>query len=282
MKIQRNKSLLLNYIFIFCLFILFLNDHFLKYEFSNLLTGKLSDVTGIIILPLLLTYIFPRLKLHSIWMSAVLFIFWKSGYSEGLIRFYNQYALIPITRVVDYSDVWVLLLLPVPHLIIRRINQWESIRIKKIHPAFVLLPAIFTLMATSPPPSFYYTRSNGNFNCAKCSFTVDYTQNEIIQKLRKENIVFDTIYPISKRALERIPGFEKNDIHFYTLNQLIIDQDTLRNLNFSMLSLKNGRTKVYFNGMNVKEDISTYKLKRKARKYYNKILFTEIKESLKK
>ncbi|MBK1895132.1 hypothetical protein [Chryseobacterium paridis] len=281
MKVNRNKYLLLNYIFLVCLLTLFLNDHFFKHEFSNFLTGKLSDITGIIILPLLLTYIFPKLKTHSVWMSAVLFIFWKSGYSEGAISLYNQYALIPITRVIDYSDLFVLLLLPIPYYIVQKIEGWRSIKIMRLHPLFVFIPSLFTLMATSPPPSFSYTVSRGNLQCGKCSFRVDYSQEEIVQKLKKNDIVFDTIFPISEKVLNKYPFFRKDDIHFYKIRRLIIDQDTLRNLDFAMRSIDDNKTIFYFNGMQVNKDVSSYKLMRKARKYYRKIIFTELKSSLK-
>ncbi|ASK32834.1 hypothetical protein CEY12_19530 [Chryseobacterium sp. T16E-39] len=281
MKVNRNKYLLLNYVFVVCLFILFLNDHFFKYEFSNFLTGKLSDIVGIIILPLLLTYIFPKLKVHSLWVSALLFLFWKSSYSEGFINLYNQYALIPITRVIDYSDLVVFLLLPIPYYIIKNVENWNSIKVMHFHPLFVFIPSLFTLMATSPPPSFNYTRTKGNLHCFKCNITVNYSQEEIVRKLRNNNIVFDTIFPMNEKVLERNPYFRKNNIYFYKINQLVIDQDTLRNLDFAMRSIDRNKTKFYFNGMQVNENVSTAKLMRKARKHYRKMIFKELKTSLK-
>lgn len=281
MKVHRNKYLLLNYVFVVCLFILFLNDHFFKYEFSNFLTGKLSDIVGIIILPLLLTYIFPRLKVHSVWISAILFTFWKSGYSEGLISLYNQYALIPITRVIDYSDLFVLLFLPISYHIIQKIGGWDSIKIMHLHPLFVCIPSLFALMATSPPPSFNYTLTNGNLYCFKCHITVNYSQEEIVRKLRNNNIVFDTIFPMNEKVLERNPYLRKDNIYFYKIKRLIIDQDTLRNLDFAMRSIDTHKTNFYFNGMQVNEDVSTIKLMRKVRKHYRKMIFEELKTSLK-
>lgn len=75
MKTTRNKYYLLNFVFLFCLVILLLNDHFFKYQFANALTGKLSDVVGIILLPLLLAFVFPRLKQQAVWISGLLFVF---------------------------------------------------------------------------------------------------------------------------------------------------------------------------------------------------------------
>ena len=101
METNRNKYYLLNYVYLVCLLTLLLNDHYLKHEFSNWLTGKLSDVVGIIILPLLFAFTFPKLKRHSPWISAILFAFWKSPFSQTLIDLYNQIAFIQTSRTVD-------------------------------------------------------------------------------------------------------------------------------------------------------------------------------------
>lgn len=53
----RNKHLLLNWVFLPCLLVLALNDHFLKYGYPGWLTGKLSDFAGLLIFPLFLAYL---------------------------------------------------------------------------------------------------------------------------------------------------------------------------------------------------------------------------------
>lgn len=280
METTRNKYYLLNYVFVCCLLTLLLNDHYLKHEYSNWLTGKLSDVVGIIILPLLLAFCFPRLKQHSVWVSAVLFAFWKSPLSQAPIDLYNQIAFIQTSRTVDFTDLYVLLLLPIPHFIINKIDNLNFIKIHGVSALTVLLPTVLTLMATSPPPSHYYTRTEGNLACYKCNITVNYNQDEILEKLKKVDIVFDSIAPIDSFALRRVPSLIKENAHVYRLNQLVIDKDTLRNLDFTMRTVKDGKTKIYFNGMQVSDDISTTKLEIKLRNYYKKLLFKELKNML--
>jgi len=282
MKTERNKYLILNYIFIICLVVLFVNDHFLKVQFSNGLTGKLSDIVGIVILPLLLTYIFPKLKTKSIWISALLFTFWKSPYSQSLIDFYNQLTFIQITRVVDYSDLFVLFLLPVPYFLMHTIKEWNTVKIKNIQPFLVLFPTVLVLMSTSPPPSFYYTYSDGNFRCNKCNITVKHTQEEVIEKLRQANMVFDSIYPMSEFTHQRIPGLRSQDIHFYKINTIVIGQDTLRNLDFSMRSISDTKTTIHFNGMDINRTTSHDQLYRKIKKYYKSLILGRISDPLKK
>lgn len=280
MTTSRNKYYVLNFAFLFCLLILLLNDHYLKYEFTSWITGKLSDIVGIIILPLVFAFVFPRLKGYAALISAILFTFWKSPLSQDLIYMYNRLSFIQTSRIIDYTDLYVLLLLSLPHFIIKKIDTLDFLKIKKANPMLVLFPTILSLMATSPPPSYYYTRTKGNLACYKCNITVDYNQDEIVDKLQKLNIVFDSIASIDTFALERVPSLKNENTHVYRLNQLVIDKDTLRNLDFTMRTIKKGKTKLYFNGMQVSENISTLKLEIKLRNYYKKILFKELKNML--
>lgn len=282
MKTTRNKHYLLNFVFLFCLLALLFNDHYLKHELSNWFTGKLSDITGIVVLPLLLAFLFPKLKQRAVWVSAVLFAFWKSPFSQGAIDFYNQFAFMQTSRVVDFTDLYVLIFLPIPFFVIKKIGALNFLKIHKVNSLVMLLPTVLTLMATSPPPSYYYTRTEGNLTCYTCNITVHYNQNEIVEKLRKLDIVFDSIAPIEPYAIESVPSLKNEDVHVYRLNQLIFEKDTLRNLDFTMRTVKNGKTKIYFNGMQVSEDISTPKLENKLRKYYKHLLFKELKNMLKK
>ena len=259
---------------------LLLNDHYLKYAFSNWLTGKLSDIVGIIMLPLLLAFIFPKLKQHSAWISALLFALWKSHFSQTPIDLYNQIAFIQTSRTVDFTDLYVMLLLPIPQFIIYRIDSLNFIKIQKINTLFIFLPTVMSLMATSPPPSHYYTRTEGNLACYKCNIIVNYNQDEIVEKLKNVEIVFDSIAPIDSFALERVPSLKMENTNIYRLNQLVIDKDTLRNLDFTMRTVKDGKTKIYFNGMQVSDDISTMKLEIKLRNYYKKLLFKKLKNVL--
>jgi len=251
MKSTRNKYLILNYIFLFCIVVLFLNDHVFKYAYANWLTGKLSDITGIIILPLLLSYFFPGLRYFSILISGMLFAFWKSGFSQSCLDLYNEFSPIQTSRIIDYSDLFVLIFLFIPYFIIKKIEKLNNIKINLKSPALFLIPTFFVLVATSPPPDHYFTRSDGNLKCYRCSTTVDYTQDEIVEKLSNAGIVFDSVIPLDTSEVYLYPRLKKLNINFYKLNMLIIDEDTLRNIDFSMVPIKKGKTRIYFNGMQV-------------------------------
>jgi predicted MPP superfamily phosphohydrolase len=243
MKAHRNKYYILNYVFIICVLILLFNDHYFKFIYSNWVTGKFSDIVGIIILPLLISYIFPRLQDLAILVSAITFIFWKSPLSQNLIDLYNDLSVLQTSRVVDYTDLFVLIFLPFPYYIIKKIDNLNWIKIHKANPVVILLPTFFSLMATSPPPSYYYTKTDGNLKCYKCNFIVGYNQDEIVEKLKKLDIVFDSIAPIDSIALKRVPDLKNENAHVYRLNSLVIDKDTLRNLDFTMRTVKKGKLK---------------------------------------
>lgn len=275
----RNKYLLCNYIFIFSVLTLLINDHFLKFTFSNWWTGKLSDIAGIVILPLLVAFLFPRLKYAAAWISGILFIFWKSPLSGSMIELYNKYSFIQTSRIIDYSDLLVLVLLPFTHMIITRIDQWHMLKIEKLHPSLLLAPTMILLMATSPPSDYYYNRTDGNLRCYNCTFTVDYSQEEIVEKLKKDNIILDSDTTKSPGATQR-PHIA--NLHYYTINELVIDTDTLKKIDFTMYALDGGKTKIYFTGLQVSEDVSDWKLAEKLRKYYKKLLFKDLNSKLEK
>jgi hypothetical protein len=133
------------------------------------------------------------MRFHVVWISALLFIFWKSPFSEGLIDAYNQVAPMQITRVVDYTDLVVLLMLPIPYYLMRYIDRLKVTAINRIHPVFVLFPVMIAFMATQPPRYYYYTRSQGNLKCFNCYVTLRYNQDELVTRLKEHGIVFDSI-----------------------------------------------------------------------------------------
>jgi hypothetical protein len=231
-------------------------------------------------LPLLLAYLFPRIQNRATFLAAFLFLFWKSPSSQALIDLYNQYSIISISRVVDYSDLLVLAILPLPHYLITNMHRIDRLRIQSI-PTFVIsIPAMLALMATSPPANFYYTRSNGNLTCYRCHTTVNYDQDEIVKKLRAHGIAFDSVSTLPPYALAQFRKLRKQDIHLYRINTLVLGKDTLRNLELGMRTIRGRKTKVYFNGMQVRENITNEDLEKKLKRYYRKLLFDELRGRL--
>ncbi len=120
MTMSRTRSVfILNYIFLAGLLLLALNDHFLKEAYGNWLTGKLSDFSGILIFPLFLAYVFNTRSRGVIVATVLLFTYWKSPLSQGLIDGVNAIGLIHYRRVVDYSDLLAFIMLPLSWRVVR-------------------------------------------------------------------------------------------------------------------------------------------------------------------
>jgi hypothetical protein len=101
--------------FLIGLLLLLLNDFVFKEQFHNGLTGKLSDFAGLFVFPLFWVAFFPRKKLFVFIATAMLFVFWKSVYSQFLIEGWNSLPFFGIQRTVDYSDLCALLILPLSY-----------------------------------------------------------------------------------------------------------------------------------------------------------------------
>lgn len=184
---SRNQYLLCNPVFIAGLVILILNDHYFKWTYANWLTGKLSDFVGLLIFPLFLQFLFPRLSTARVMILAALaFIFWKSPVSESFIQFYNLIALIPITRVVDVTDLLALVVLPLSYTILNNICRLQHLRFFKLqlNPLFVLIPCSLVFMATSPPVS-YYMKPNGDIHIGK-TYRMKMNKEAVLAKLKQQ------------------------------------------------------------------------------------------------
>lgn len=106
-------SLLFHPAFWSSLFLLLANDMYGKYAFPGWLTGKLSDVAGMVVLPVFCRVIFPFLTKRAVFvLCTVFFAWWKSPLSQPVITMANSMLHLPICRVVDYSDLLALAALP--------------------------------------------------------------------------------------------------------------------------------------------------------------------------
>jgi len=192
--------------FLVCLFLLVLNDLYLKIAFHNAFTGKLSDICGLFIFPIFWSALFPRRKLRVYILTALFFIYWKSSYSQSFIDLFSLY-LYPIQRTVDYTDLLTLLVLPLSWYF-----QSSPQKRSYLNPYIAGLITFFSFCATSIPrakqhfeqPQYVLFQSPSNF-----------TDSGIIdQGLRVYN--FDSLYvvKVNQIALDEAPvkddDFNKN------------------------------------------------------------------------
>ena len=296
---KRNKFLLLNYVFVVSIILLFINDHFLKLHFHNWFTGKFSDFLGMIIFPLFLAYIFRRLRTFSIFISFVLFIFWKSPFSEGFIDFYNHISPIAVARVVDYTDFIAFIFLVIPFLLIKYDSLLQPFKIRKINPALVLVPSVFVMMATSPPP-YYRFGSDGLVSFQDYSFKMQKSKAEALDELKNRNILFkkDTLMIIRRnnisseslimngtdlKTLEVDKEILKKELErkirfydYYIIDSLKIGDETLKDIRFELEEINKSKIKIILKSVVLEgRNTNHKKLQKKFRKIYRELLKKE-------
>lgn len=174
-----SKNIILSHWFILGLFALLINDFYLKELIGNWFTGKLSDFAGLFVFTLFWTALFPRYKRIVFGVIATLFILWKSSWSQPFINSWNEFGLFPIDRVVDFTDLLALSVLPLAYFIEQRSSQLKTVRLTPVIP--ILLSA-FAFGATS-----YSTNERFNEN-----YTVNVPKDSIINRLNRLDSV--TLY----------------------------------------------------------------------------------------
>lgn len=137
-------------------FLLILNDHFLKQNYPGWVTGKLSDFSGIFLIILFLRAIYPEHTKKITISIVIIFSCWKSELSQILIDGINSFSYFKIERVIDYSDLIAFVMIPIAHFIFDhkqrfkiKLNIIEYLRI----PIFIL--TIFAITATSIHTPFH-------------------------------------------------------------------------------------------------------------------------------
>jgi len=307
---MRNKFLLCNFIFVFSLIILFLNDHFLKLYFHNWLTGKLSDVVGIILLPFLLTFLFPKFRQNSVFVTALFFTFWKSSYSEKFIGFYNLVSPVSIHRVVDYTDLFTLIFLFIPYFFIKNQNKIKFFEINRLAAKLLLAPSVLILMSTSPPRYYEYVPYTGNIIFSSFSITFkDKSSEDVLNDLKNRNISFrkDTVRIISEHKRELLMAWQietsnldskkqlfevsqdslKNDIknlvnnsNWFIIDSLNIEDEMVKNIQFSADDYTTSKAKesvITINGLRTNKNLNEDSVKRKLKQLYRKAIVKELK-----
>ena len=131
----RNLHLLLNWIFLTGLILLALNDHYLKAAFPGKLTGKLSDLAGLLIFPMFLAFVLPRHGKIMPLVTGLVFICWKSPWSTPLINLFNSIvpAKMQLYRTIDYTDLLALAVLPLSYYLIPNIDRYRITHLDRYH-----------------------------------------------------------------------------------------------------------------------------------------------------
>ena len=143
---DRSLSTLTSPGFLTALFVLLLNDFFLKSYLHNALTGKLSDFAGLFVFPLFWAVFLPRFRSWIYLGTGVVFILWKSPAADLLIDGWNRFGSISVARTIDYTDLWALAILPISYVYgLRTPVGYPS----RAFPALIGFISLFAFVATS-------------------------------------------------------------------------------------------------------------------------------------
>jgi hypothetical protein len=113
-------SVISSWAFVAALAILLLNDLALKAAFPGALTGKLSDFAGMAMVGMLV--LAPQRGRDAFWycLLGVLFVWWKGPASDSLIAFVRGIGYNDFGRVIDYTDLFALAILPACSFVARQ------------------------------------------------------------------------------------------------------------------------------------------------------------------
>lgn len=281
---KRDTQLLLNGYFLTALVVLICNDQIWKYTYANALTGKLSDIAGLILLPPALAFLFPRLQGRAIGWSALFFILWKTPWASPLIEWYNTLAPMPISRVVDYTDYLALLVLPLPYwLIIRDATKMGLLRLHPILAWSLLLLTSSSFIATQPPIWYSFQQSSGNVTFYGTRYRTGMTESEVLAALAARDIDFavDTAFANNvhlRYYWRNRDSILSNNPPFYHIPELVIEDDTLHEVQFSLMPQQNGNVMFLLNGLQV-DDLAPEDISRKLRRMYRRQLKKELVQS---
>jgi hypothetical protein len=145
---------------VFSVLALVVNDWALKPALHNSLTGKLSDFAGLLALTLVACALSERLRWWSAGLISVVFVYWKSPYSQPLISSLSELLPLGMGRTPDYTDlaavpvIWIAAFY-VPRMSPPTASAWTKSCIAGI--------GIFALTATSYLPQ-YAVREAGDIS----------------------------------------------------------------------------------------------------------------------
>lgn len=212
----KKVHILTSVIFIFSISILILNDFYLKAQFHNWFTGKLSDFAGLFAFGIVITT-FVNKKNESLALIATGFFFcwWKSPLSQATINFWNSIELMEVHRIVDYTDLIALLVLPIIPFIFRNKNKLKFLNIS---PLLIIPVVAFSFISTT--------------NTMRVFTEYKFKDEELKMKFNypKENL---------NQMLLNLNGKNLNDYVTDSLVIIQVDKDTAKLSAFNFMGFKN-------------------------------------------
>ncbi len=250
MTSSSKKHLLQHPLFLTSLTLLILNDAWLKWLFHNAVTGKLSDFSGLFAFSIVLFVFLPKKwEPYTCWISGGLFLLWKSPVATPVLAWVNQNPWLHFGRVLDYSDWWALLVLPLAHQLIKNrtpfgqrssfhyLKDWQITSWKSTIHYLILAVSLFSFSATS---LLRYEMPKGDIYIGE-SYKVKMPKDSLLAKLGQMGytVNLDSVFQdtFTTRHIYDAPY-----LHYYQIESIALTAyDTLASLRFDLYPEKKGK-----------------------------------------
>lgn len=292
---------LLHPVFLTCIALLLLNDLYLKYTFHNWMTGKLSDITGLIAFTIAGFALFNTRKWKIMVAVAILFCWWKSPLSEPVISYFHEQFQLPLYRVVDYTDYIALCFLPLTSLL--KQPEHTTGRLRQVAIISSGLISFFAFCATSGPYRNWYNYYRDGEIPFSVLINTKKTDKEILYAMdpQQKGWRIDSVRYLPQDRPDRLyyrvqqPGdsvahwiplpdsipvpvyYRQVSQPFYIIPEYIIDGDTLFGLEFRIEnpSAKNHKRLIAFRSFHSNDS-------KKYEDFYNSPLYRKYKQHFKR
>lgn len=250
---KRPFHLLVHPLYLISLTLLISNDWYFKATFHNFWTGKLSDLAGLFIFPIFFSVIFPKYVKTIHWLTALLFLFWKTEWSQPLLDWILQLGW-TFERVVDYSDLVAIGIIPLAFLFYKKNEStvpFLRFQLKYWMTNAVLIVSFIAFCATTPIHRAMI--AVGDYRLDK-DFATAVPDSIIVEKFRKagydiqKGIALPTRFihfqnPDQTKEIPRdsivIDTAEYLRNHWCLKDFPVYDTDTLRYLNIAIFTMTN-------------------------------------------
>ena len=222
-------------VYLLALALLLLNDFWWKSTFGNAITGKLSDVAGVLAFAWFWATIFPRWANISFAATVVGFAWWKSPLATPLIICLQELSL-PVQRVIDPTDLWALLVLPAGYYLWLHPHSFSLKRRPRWSVLMVGMVSLFAFSATSIV-RHNYTYPPGDLALNQF-YEIKLSSKQVLDYMKKEGLVVEKL----PEPTDTIEYFYSNS-PMYRIPEYITDyQDTIRNIHFSLNEYEANKT----------------------------------------
>ncbi|CAM3165202.1 hypothetical protein [Flavobacterium frigoris] len=168
--------LLKKHFFLLGLLILIFNDFYLKYAFSNFVTGKLSDFAGLFIFPYFISIFFEKNASKIYFLTSVIFTLWKFEISQPFIDWISNYTNLAFYRTIDITDLIALTILPFSYLYFKR-KLTEIENTNTVFNSAIGILCMFIFVADSNPRQSFILK-----NISNKKYEISLNKDSIFQK----------------------------------------------------------------------------------------------------